>query len=114
MNNHFSLPAGKVEWGETYLQAAVREAKEEVGVDVKPADLKPLLIVQRHGDDSDWVDLFVEATKWKGELHNAEPHMHRELVWLSPDNLPENIVPSVKFSLEQIKAGKTYAEYGWD
>ena len=111
MNNYYGLPSGKVEKDETFTGAAIREAKEEVGVDVRAEDLKPLLTVHRHSDDSEWVDLYMEATKWSGELYNAEPHMHSELAWLDPDDLPENTIPSVAFSLAQIKAGKTYAEH---
>jgi hypothetical protein len=69
-------------------------------------------MAHRHAED-DWVDVIFEATQWEGELYNAEPHMHSELVWLDTDNLPENVIPAVRFYLEQIKAGATYAEYGW-
>lgn len=113
MNNHYGLPAGKVEVGESYTDAAIREAKEEVGVTIAKEDLVPVLAWQRHHDDSDWVDMFFEAKQWQGEVYNAEPHMHSEVAWLELDNLPDNVTPGIADVLPQIAAGKTYAEYGW-
>ncbi len=113
MNNHYALPAGKTEIGESLLQTAVREGREETGVSYTPSDLRPVLTVHRHGDDSDWVDLVFEVTKWKGELHNAEPQTHGELVWFDPNELPKNVVPNSRFILAQVALGKTYAEWGW-
>ncbi len=41
----WNLPAGWIDEGETLQQAAVREAKEEVGLDVELTDQKPLVSV---------------------------------------------------------------------
>lgn len=116
MNGHYGLPSGKVEKNEPYLLAAVREALEEVGAKINPKHLKHVLTVHRYEPSSfasDWVDTFFEASEWEGEPYNAEPHMHSKLDWLDPKNLPKNVIPSVKFALEQIEAGNSYAEYGW-
>lgn len=112
----FSLPSGKVEVGETYQQTAMREAKEEVGVTVKPTDLDCVHVMHRHADDShsSWVDTYWKVTTWSGDLVNAEPHKSSELVWLSPEQLPENVVPGVVHALQQIAKGKAFSEYGWD
>jgi 8-oxo-dGTP diphosphatase len=112
MDNYYGLPSGKVEISESFTLAAIREAREEVGVEVTPQNLKYLLTVHRR-DEIDWIDAYFEALEWHGEPVNAEPHLHSELAWLDPDNLPENVVPSVRFALEQIEAGKSYCEYGW-
>lgn len=112
-DGYYGLISGKVDHGETYLKTAVREAKEEAGVDVRPEDLNHILTAYRKTDTL-WVDICFETTKWQGEIHNAEPHKHAELVWLDPKNLPENVVPPIRLYLDQIAAGKTYAEYGWD
>lgn len=111
MNDHYGLPAGKVEKKEKFLDAAKREAEEEVGVKIKPESLSLILTGQRHHPDTDWVDLVFEADKWDGELHNAEPEIHGELRWFNPDNLPDNMVDYVRFYIKEIQAGKNYAEY---
>lgn len=114
MDGYYGLPSGKVEKNEPYLTAAIREAKEEVGAIIATDDLKPLLTIHRKAVESDWVDIYFEATAWSGELSNTEPDKHSELTWLDPDNLPENVIDAVRFALEKIAAGKTYAEFGWN
>lgn len=115
MNGYYGLPAGKVEWGEPYTLGAIREAKEEAGVDIKPEHLRHALTVHRHSqdDNTDWVDVYFEVDEWKGEVINAEPHMHAEVVWLDINNLPSNVIPAVRSALECISQGQTYAEHGW-
>jgi 8-oxo-dGTP pyrophosphatase MutT (NUDIX family) len=116
MSGHYCLPAGKVEIGEPFTLGAIREAKEEVGVDIAEADLKHVLTMWRNyglqddGDVMEWVDIYFEASKWKGEPHNAEPGVHDELVWLDPKNLPKNTVPYIHDAMKHIEAGDTYAE----
>lgn len=119
MNNYYSLPSGKVEVGESFLQAAVRETKEEVGVDLRAEQLRPVLTCHRRemdggNDGMVWVDVMFEVLEWKGELINAEPHMHGELAWLDLDNLPDNIIPSLRIMLEAYQAGQSYCEQGWE
>ncbi len=113
MNGYYGLPSGKVEKGETYTEAAIREAKEETGVKIQPKDLDQLLVLHRKEPEMTWVDIFFEAKTWQGEPFNAEPDMHSELAWFDLKHLPKNVIPSVRYALEQIEAGKTYGEFGW-
>lgn len=113
MDNFYGLPGGKVEKDERALAAAIREAKEEVGVTIKPEDLKLRLILHRKGDDSYWVDFLFEALKWEGDLYNAEPDKHAELQWFSLSDLPENIIPVTKFYFESLESGDFYKDYGF-
>ena len=113
MNGFYSLPAGRVEWGETAAQGAMREAKEEAGITITSEGLRQILLVHRHAEDTDWVDVYFEVLDWEGELTNAEPDIHSEAVWIDQDNLPENIIPPQRAALDSIVAGETYAEYGW-
>ena len=109
----YGFPGGKVEKDEPFTAAAIREAKEEVGIALKPEQLSHIMTAYRKGDDMFWVGIWFEVTQWDGELVNAEPHMHSKLEWLDLDNLPDNIIPYLKYGLEQIKAGKNYIEWGW-
>ena len=111
----YGLPSGKVERNETFSACAIREAKEEVDIDVKPEDLQHALTMQRlEKEETNWIDVFFVAKKWLGEPRNAEPQKHRELLWVAPDALPENMVPNVRDALEQINKGNIFREYGWE
>lgn len=115
MNDYYGLPSGKVDKGESYLTAAAREAKEEVGIKIDEQALRHVLTMHRNvaSEDMVWVDIYFEAAEWEGEPYNAEPHIHGELAWLDPANLPKNVVPSVRAAIKAITAGKPYIEYGW-
>jgi 8-oxo-dGTP diphosphatase len=114
MDGYYSLPGGRVEPGESFSQTAIREAKEEVGVDIKEDDLAQLLVAHALGDDGEvWVNTVFEASNWEGTLHNAEPDKSASLDWFPIDDLPENITPNSKIYLEQIQAGNHFVEFGW-
>lgn len=114
MDGHYGLPAGKVEWGERYTHGAVREAHEEVGVTIDPKDVRFAHVCHRHDDNSDWIDILFEVSQWQGEVVNAEPEKCEEIAWLDMNNLPDNMVPAVRYCLEAIARGEQFSEYGWD
>lgn len=117
MNGYYGLPAGKVEIGESFLQTAIREAKEETGVDVNEEDLEFVHLSHRSlrkENNGEWVDVYFKVRDWKGKPHNAEPDLHGELSWFSIDKLPDNLIPSTRFALEEIKKGKQYSNYGFN
>ena len=113
MNNRHGLIAGKVEHGESFVQAALREAQEEAGVALQPEQLRQVLVMHRNSGDMTWVDVFFEVTEWEGEVINGEPHMHASLDWLDLTNLPDTIIPSLHVGLRAYVAGEQYCEYGW-
>jgi 8-oxo-dGTP diphosphatase len=111
-DGHYTMPAGHVEARESFRQAAVRESLEEVGLTVALDDLEHLLTLHEIKPTEGRISTTLEATSWQGEPYNAEPHMHGEVAWFDLDKLPDNMVPQALYSLEQIKAGQTYAEFG--
>jgi ADP-ribose pyrophosphatase YjhB (NUDIX family) len=86
--------AGHVELGESVVDAAVREASEELGV--WDLDLRPLCAMHRcQGTDpvAQRVDYFLLATGWKGEPTIMEPAKCADLRWYQLTALPEPVVP---------------------
>lgn len=112
-DGNYSLPAGHLEFGETATQAAIREAKEEIGINLAPNELK-LLLTMHHMSDSLRIALFFQAIKWEREPQNMEPNKCENLCWFEFDELPSNIVPYINKALVTLANGDNYAEFGWN
>ncbi|RKR75743.1 NUDIX hydrolase [Frondihabitans australicus] len=71
------LPGGKVEPGESGAAAAIREAREEVSVELDPASVRELFTVrtQAHGEPE---GRLVEMTLFAGDTDD-EPHPAAEV-----------------------------------
>ncbi|NWG05191.1 MAG: NUDIX domain-containing protein [Chloroflexi bacterium] len=111
-DGQYSVPAGHLDGGETVLQAAVREAEEEVGVRIAAEDLSFSTVMHRIEDD-ERVDFFVQVRKWEGEPFNAEPEKCDDLRWVHIEQLPENTVEYVRRCIANHLNGIRFDEFGW-
>jgi 8-oxo-dGTP pyrophosphatase MutT (NUDIX family) len=114
----YILCAGHAEEKETFKEAIIREAKEEIGIDLKIKDLEIVHFMQRYSMPNPTelrgrADVFVKAVKWKGEPRNIEPNKCDDVKWFSTNSLPKNTVPFIKEALKNIKNRKIYSEFGF-
>lgn len=111
-DGNYQVPAGHVEEGELPSQALVREAKEEVGIDIDPAHLKLVHVSYRpkHDETGDRVDFFFRVNTWKGEAKNMEPHKCDDLKWILPHELPKNMTLHVRKAIEAAYQDIFYGE----
>lgn len=109
MNGMYSLPAGRVEPGETMTQAVIREIKEEVGLNVAAESLRPVHLAHRVQDS--YVDVFFTAKDWQGEPVNMEPDKCGDVSWHAKDRLPENTIPFIGLVIGHIALGRAFSEY---
>jgi 8-oxo-dGTP pyrophosphatase MutT (NUDIX family) len=113
-DGNYSLIAGHLDGDETFIQAIVREAKEEAGIDIKPEDLEVVHVMHRKKQtDSERIDIFIQANSWEGEPENLEPEKCDDLSWFDMDSLPKNIIPCIKQAIECIRERRVYSEFGW-
>ena len=112
MDGHYSVPAGHLDGNEPVRLAAVREAREEIGVLIDPQNIAFAGVFHRHEGD-ERVDFFVHVRAWSGEPINAEPEKCDELRWTVVNDLPENTIPYVRRAIENYQAGVPFEELGW-
>lgn len=102
--------AGHVEQGETVLQGAAREAREELGIQVDPDHLDLAATVQRTcvipSGVEERIDLFLTATTWSGEPAIQEPDKAGAVRWWPLDELPPKVVPHERVALESVASGE--------
>ncbi len=115
MAGHWATAAaGHVEAGESVLGAAVREAREELGVDLDPAALVPLTAMHRTDPGNpapieQRVDFFFTVRSWSGVPVIREPEKCVDLRWVSPAAPPAPMVPHEHAVLALLAAGQVPA-----
>ena len=112
MDGNYSVPAGHLDGNETFLQAMIREAKEETGIDISEKDLQVVHVMHRK-TDHERVDFFVQARKWEGSPRNMEPDKCDDIGWFYMNDMPTNTIPYIRQAIENIRSGVFYSEFGW-
>lgn len=107
----YSLPGGRVEKNESFKQALIREAKEELDITIHPDDLEFVHTFYRNGGQHELMACIFKCTKWQGDPYNKEPEKHDELRWITFDHLPGRLIPAHQMVWENIKQGKMYSEF---
>lgn len=104
-------PSGHVEQGESFSDAAIREALEEVGIEIAPESLKPFHIISRNNSEGhERIDVYFTVDSWSGEFVNKEPDKCSELVWVPLDTLSDDTVPIARTCIERGLKGLFYSE----
>ena len=108
-----SVIAGHLNGGEQVREAARREANEEVGVELSAEDLRVVGVMHRLTTD-ERIDWFLTGNRWDGEPENREPDRCSELLWSPLEDLPDDLIPYVRRSIENYLNERWFDSFGWD
>jgi mutator protein MutT len=111
-DGNYTLPGGHLDKNETYIDAVIREMREETGVILEKKDLQLAHVLHRK-QDGDRIDLFFVADKWTGQPTIAEPDKCDDIQWFPIKNLPNNTIPYIKQAAEKIIKKTLYSEFGF-
>lgn len=112
-DGNYGPPGGHLERGESVTQAAIRECREEVGIELDPTDLRPIGVTHYTSPTGEGVDFFFTATRWSGTpIACAECS---DVTWYPLDALPSNTVSFIRRAIKlQLVAGNWFDEDGWN
>jgi|SRR3989344_2836347 len=109
----YDLPAGHLEGNETVEDAVIREAKEEVDLDIDPGSLKIVHVLHRNSGEREYFDFFLESKDWKGSPKINELDKHDDLAWFDLDNIPENTISHIRTVIDHWRGGKVFSNVGF-
>jgi mutator protein MutT len=106
----WSFPGGHLDWGETMGTCAIRETKEETGLDVSECELVSVADEMRYivSDDKHYVNIGFKVKYNGGEPRVMEPDKCLEWRWFALDNLPERMLEGTELIIKNFKRGKIY------
>ena len=79
----YALPGGHVEFGESFVDAVIREMKEETGLTI--TDPRLVGVKQFPIEDGRYIVLLFKATQWSGDLASSE---EGQMEWIKYSDLP--------------------------
>ena len=111
----WGLPGGKVDPGETNLQAILRETKEECNLDLNPVALIPIFNRICYGkDDVDyWVTTYLYTEDWNRD--NLKPEIDFTLLFISLVQLgSEHMSPFYTYNQDALVSWRSYRDHNLD
>ena len=114
-DGHLNLPSGKLEAGESVVEAVIREAREEIAVQIAPEDLRLVHVMQhRNLDGHSRIGYFFAAARWGGQPRNNEPEKCAGLLWAPIDELPGHTWPYTAAGIDAYRRGVPFSLDGFD
>jgi len=97
----WSLPGGHLEFNESIEDCAIRETKEETGLELKNVRLGPFTNDILKDEGKHYITIFVLADHTDGEPETLEPEKCEKWEWVKWDKLPEPLFLPLQNLLKQ-------------
>lgn len=109
-DGNFSVPAGHLDGNETVAEAMIREAREEIGIQLDPAAVRIVQVMHRFAEE-ERIDWFLTADDWFGQIAINEPDKCDGLEWWPVTSLPANMVPYVAYAIRCWREGAPFSTF---
>ena len=102
----WTMPGGKLEWGESFEEGAMREVLEETGIVLNHVEL--ICVNNDKNEHAHFVTIGMFSDDFSGEANIMEPDEITEWKWFDLDRLPQNIYFPSRNVLTNYKKKKFY------
>ncbi len=102
----WTMPGGKMEYGESFEKGAYRELKEETGMEIK--DVKVITVENSVGPNAQFITVGMVAEDATGEPKIMEPDEITKWEWFDINNLPKPMFPPSQYIIDCYKKGVFY------
>lgn len=92
----YTLPAGKVKFGETLEEAAKRKIKAETNLDVNIEDIDVVCMLNDHNEYAHYLTVGTVAKNYSGNIDLGTTGEHVDYTFVNINNLPDNTCKSSK------------------
>lgn len=104
-DGYYELPGGHLEENEDIYNAMIREAKEELCINLKRKDIRLVHILHHYNGER--INFIFETDK-KLNVKIGEPNKCSELLWVNINRLPKNTTDKVKKIINNIRKNNLY------
>ncbi|WP_194835593.1 NUDIX domain-containing protein [Nocardia sp. XZ_19_369] len=113
-DGEWNAPGGRLDAGEDVLTAVIREAEEEIGVQVAREHVRMVASMHIQSPPGQALIVFIfQADTWSGEPWNREPERCSELRWFDVDDIPDDTILSTRAGLDMFRNNEHFGLYGW-
>ncbi len=90
----WGLPGGHLEYGESIIECAKREIKEEIGIEV--AELKLISVIDNIDERGHYLHVSFLLEQFSGEIRCIKPYVCSEWKFFDISNLPQDLLSRIK------------------
>ncbi|OFZ56003.1 MAG: hypothetical protein A2428_08620 [Bdellovibrionales bacterium RIFOXYC1_FULL_54_43] len=102
-------PGGRLEFGESFEDCAIRETAEETGVTVGTPRFLTLTSSALKGDDHHYITIWMECDYVDGIPRIAAEDEANQVGWFKVNQMPLPLFPP----MEELFNGRTYPTFSW-
>lgn len=104
----WTMPGGKLHFGESFEEGACREVAEEIGIEIKPQDLTVISLTNDIVPDAHFVTVGMICENLKGEARVMEPDEITKWQWFDLKALPKPLFKPSEKILKNYREGRVY------